>query len=242
MTARTQARLIPNPVGDYNPIPQYGPVKTYRSLVIGGTKMSALLWPKNTLTQGTSSQRGGTTATNLKAAISALKATDDNKYWIAGHLLNAEMGGRGEEQRNLTPLTGVTNQSHARFEGVIKNALVTLDRTYSESLRDNEIDSFWSAQYSVSVHGNYHDTNSQYQEYNMAPEYISLEFKYFRLKKTGPRILLYGGWSSLFPHRHLSHFDLRSNNYRELSKTAGVSDFQILDGTNSGFRAKIYNI
>ena len=40
--------------------------------------------------------------------------------WIAGHLLNADLGGYGDDDDNLVPLTSRANRGHATFENLVK--------------------------------------------------------------------------------------------------------------------------
>ena len=44
--------------------------------------------------------------------------------WIAGHLLNADLGGYGDDDENLVPLTSRANRNHSTFENLVKRMAV----------------------------------------------------------------------------------------------------------------------
>lgn len=103
-------------VRSYGPCPQYNQQK----INTGGSSMEALLGPD----LGDGRMRGTATNSNsLQPTMGLLNSHGQGKSWIAGHLLNADLGGRGDEDRNLTPLTSAANAAHKTFEGHIKKIL-----------------------------------------------------------------------------------------------------------------------
>ncbi len=90
-----------------------------------------------------------TTPHSIASRMRPLNAKDHNG-WVAGHLLNDNMGGSGTSSVNLTPLTRKTNRAHATYEGWIKTFC---DRIFSfHSNRDNRNVNYWyGVRYVVTV-------------------------------------------------------------------------------------------
>ncbi len=57
--------------------------------------------------------------------------------WNAGHLLNADLGGSGQDDRNLVPLTTSANGVHKGLEAVVKNACQSNFRDWNNRVRTN---------------------------------------------------------------------------------------------------------
>ena len=85
-----------------------------------------------------SSYYGSTPSTDTPRIMRKLKDNYSSYNWIAGHLLNDNMGGDGVAQ-NLTPLTKLANREHATHEGRIKKAI---DRAYSHA-QFNPTHGYW---------------------------------------------------------------------------------------------------
>lgn len=93
-----------------------------------GTSMEVILGPK-----AIESVNGGsaTGAGSIPGHMTPLNAKDYTVtasgsllgLWVAGHLLNGELGGCGKTSNNLTPLTQQANGRHATYENWIKRAL-----------------------------------------------------------------------------------------------------------------------
>lgn len=45
----------------------------------------------------------------------------DQGQWVAAHLLNAQLGGRGDYAANLVPMTQTANKNHSALELCVKN-------------------------------------------------------------------------------------------------------------------------
>jgi hypothetical protein len=107
------------PARGYGPCPHSTPAGA--QLTTGGSVMTALLGPD----LGDGQRRGSATnGASLQPLMGLLRAHSPGLNWIAGHLLNAELGGSGVFNRNLTPLTGAANHAHSAFEGHIKRMLI----------------------------------------------------------------------------------------------------------------------
>ena len=82
-----------------------------------GTEVNVVLGPAASLLR-----MGTPTGGNSIRAIMDALDKQNPKRWIAGHLLNADLGGRGDDAENLAPLSRVANRAHATLETKVKNA------------------------------------------------------------------------------------------------------------------------
>ena len=129
----SRVALIPEQQRSQIP-PQYIQDPQYTSLqvnwvnpVYGGTHtedrgnyMNVILGPiyeaNSLLTGGTSTNYG-----SISYIKNFLEYTT-NQPWVAGHLLNADLGGSGTDPKNLVPLTSSANANHKTLEGQVKSA------------------------------------------------------------------------------------------------------------------------
>lgn len=118
---------------NYGFVRQYGAcpltVPANQMIPTGGSTMTAILGPD----LGDGQRRGTPTNANSLQPLMRLLHVNSAKTWKAGHLLNAEWGGSGTQNRNLTPLTAVANNAHRVFEGHLKRMLTlcyNIDKTY----------------------------------------------------------------------------------------------------------------
>jgi hypothetical protein len=136
LTRPNAARVI---VPRYHMAPAYGP----RGLS-GGTRMEVVLGPAaaHPVNYGT-----GTSMLSIPRLMQPLHQRDPGK-WIAGHLLNDNLGGSGTDDRNLTPLTQTANKRHSGIETRVKEMCDIADLYH----RNNPRAAFWyGVRYSVEV-------------------------------------------------------------------------------------------
>lgn len=100
-------------------------------------------------------------------------------YWIAGHMLNQEMGGHGEP-RNFVPLTGTANNNHSTYEEQIKTMLGILQR------KDSYDNPFWYGVYykvQASRESFFWGDFDPDEPFCMAPSYITLNIQPVKVLK-----------------------------------------------------------
>ncbi|HMY38013.1 MAG TPA: hypothetical protein PK011_01700, partial [Marinagarivorans sp.] len=92
-----------------------------------GTAMSVILGPEAIKSTNYGS---GTDSTSISSYMKPLNTKDytiigtgPKGLWVAGHLLNDNLGGSGTDAENLTPLTQTANKQHSGYEGKIKAGL-----------------------------------------------------------------------------------------------------------------------
>lgn len=126
--------------------PQYfsAPVWGVSSPAAGGSKMNVTLGP----TAVHSTNYGSVPTGNTPSVMRRLLDNYAPYGWIAGHLLNDNLGGPGTA-KNLTPLTTAGNKNHLNgCETLIKN---TITKAYSRTLY-NKTDEYWyGVEYEVVV-------------------------------------------------------------------------------------------
>jgi hypothetical protein len=142
-TPRDVINLVPGPTRSYGPCPLTTPAN--QMVVTGGSSMSVLLGPD----LGDGLRRGTPTssAVSLQPLMGLLHA-NSVKTWKAGHLLNAELGGSGTADDNLTPLTASANSAHSTFEGHIVRML---NVCHQLDYRDASAPSWYGVLYTVTV-------------------------------------------------------------------------------------------
>ena len=114
--------------------PKWGAANHY----YGGTSMVVVLGPM----AAESVNRGSKPQPNTPPTMTALHAAFGAHAWIAGHLLNEELGGPGIN-KNLTPLTHQANMVHKGYEAAIKKAVLKA-RARAKS---HPADTFWYGVY-----------------------------------------------------------------------------------------------
>ena len=116
----------------------------------GGSSMTVVLGPY----AGESTNYGSAPANNTPSVMRKLLDEFGAYGWIAGHLLNDNLGGHGGAQ-NLTPLTTAGNKNHLTgCETLIKN---TIEKAAGRA-RNNRGDEYWfGVDYEVKVSDDKHD-------------------------------------------------------------------------------------
>lgn len=99
----------------------------------GGVHSWAVLGPDALVGMGTDANP------RLPPGIDTVRRTYPQATFYAGHLLNADFGGSGQDPRNLTILTSAANTSHKAFDNPVKRAVEELRRVY-EYMYDDGID------------------------------------------------------------------------------------------------------
>lgn len=133
---------------NYGFVRQYGAcpltVPANQMIPTGGSAMTAILGPD----LGDGQRRGTPTNANSLQPLMGLLHANSAKTWKAGHLLNAELGGSGTQNQNLTPLTAAANNAHRVFEGHLKRMLTlcyNIDKTYPN------LNEWYGVEYTVAV-------------------------------------------------------------------------------------------
>lgn len=112
----------------------------------GGSSMNVQIGPG----QGGIGNYGSTPETDTPTNMRWLKDNKPAFGWIAGHLLNDNLGGPGVA-KNLTPLTTIGNKNHLNgCEAAIK---VSIDRAFSHSA-DKTQQYWYGVEYEVAVSDN----------------------------------------------------------------------------------------
>jgi hypothetical protein len=132
---RAAAAGVAFPAMQYMVMPVWGPHEASS----GGTSMEVTLGPL----QGSIGYYGSTPAPNTPTVMRTLLDYHGDHGWVAGHLLNDNLGGPGTA-RNLTPLTTAGNKNHLNTcETLIKN---TITACFSRTLY-NKVDPYWYGVY-----------------------------------------------------------------------------------------------
>lgn len=156
------------------------PIKSGMSA--GGTMMHAILGPDQSETSRFREPGTPTNNDSLQPLMKLLNK-DSAKNWIAGHLLNADLGGSGTLKANLTPLTHAANSAHKHYEAHIKRMLLMCYNIDFNAPADN----FWyGVEYSISVSSE--PFNSPVDEDLMdtyCSSFITLNYGFVRRAKTG---------------------------------------------------------
>ncbi|WP_377805657.1 hypothetical protein ABNQ38_03155 [Azospirillum sp. A29] len=92
----------------------------------GGTSVHVIMGPGAIA----SSNYGSKPQRNAPRCITALRRDHPKVKWIAGHLLNDNMGGPGVSE-NLTPLTATTNKRHSAVELKVKELLIISNQFFN---------------------------------------------------------------------------------------------------------------
>lgn len=100
----------------------------------GGIKSSAKLGPSRTI-----GHEGSKANSNLPIHINSARIKYPTSNFVAGHLLNGEFGGDGQDSDNLTILSHQGNMNHKGFDQPVKHAQEGLVKAY-RVLYDNDID------------------------------------------------------------------------------------------------------
>lgn len=139
--------------------------------------MTTLLGPD----LGDGQQRGTPTNSTSLQPLMKLLNSHSHKKWKAGHLLNADFGGSGTMDDNLTPLTAAANNAHRVFEGHIKRML------YLCNLIDRKnpgYNAWYGVEYTVTVSPvKYALAPAANDMHSYAASHISLSYGFVKLLK-----------------------------------------------------------
>jgi hypothetical protein len=102
----------------------------------------------------------------------------DPGKWVAGHLLNDNLGGPGTDSCNLTPLTQTANKNHASYEGYVKNMCFKAGQYHS---RYKNSKYWYGVEYSVAVSV---VSFGDFAPYASAPSHITISGRVVRVNKT----------------------------------------------------------
>ena len=149
------------------------PVHGSKSTKTSGTSMEVILGPDAVESTNYGSK------TNSDSISSHMRALNDKDYlvpapgkksglWVAGHLLNDNLGGSGTSGENLTPLTQTANKQHAGYEGKIKSALITSGQILKYH---PNVPFVVGVRYKVEVSD---DVFGDFAPYNKAPSHITV--------------------------------------------------------------------
>jgi hypothetical protein len=174
--------------------------------ICSGTSMEAVLGPDQAHSSTGYYVSGTTTNSNsLRPFMQALLADSYIRGWVAGHLLNEEMGGRGDADENLTPLTTRANGAHKAYESHIKKMLQQCHLID----RDNKSHDWWyGVKYQVTacpqamVDPDLIDT--------CVASHLTITYKYIKIKKDG------------FPHSvKIEEIDIGTEKFLRMLNIAG---------------------
>jgi hypothetical protein len=178
------------------------PIHGTKSTKTSGTSMEVILGPEAVETTNYGSK------TNSDSISSRMRPLNDKDYlvsssgkksglWVAGHLLNDNLGGSGTSGENLTPLTQTANKQHAGYEGKIKRAL----ESSAQILRNNtKVPFVVGVHYKVEVSD---DAFGDFTPYNKAPSHITITANLVKVCKTTREITPLGivDWPHIPPQQ-----------------------------------------
>jgi hypothetical protein len=178
----------------------YGPAlaQTFENAQIhSGTWMEAVLGPDQSNVSSYYRLGTKTNSNSLRPFMTALADDSHMKGWIAGHLLNEEMGGQGDRDENLTPLTTRANSAHKAYEAHIKKMLLQCHRIDREK---KEIDAWYGVHYRVNV-----STRPVFQDLidTYVASHISIEYRYIKIEKKRFPVLVIEQVGPLDPNLHM---------------------------------------
>lgn len=168
----------PGPTRQYGPCPFTVPAN--QMICTGGSSMTVLLGPD----LGDGQRRGTPTNGNSLQPVMGLLNARSHKRWKAGHLHNAEFGGSGTTNANLTPLTTAANNAHRVFEGHIKRMLTLcyqIDHMYVD------YNAWYGVLYTVTVSPTvYANAPAANDMHSYAYSHLSLDYQFVKLPKFPP--------------------------------------------------------
>jgi hypothetical protein len=146
-----------------------------------GTSMEAVLGPDQAHSSTGYYVSGTKTNSNsLRPFMQALLADSHMQGWVAGHLLNEEMGGLGDADENLTPLTTRANGAHKAYESHIKKMLHQCHLID----RDNKAHDYWyGVRYKVTAWPRAMVTPDLID--TCVASHLAIRYKYIKIKKDG---------------------------------------------------------
>ena len=117
----------------------------------GGSEVKAKLGPKSNKGMGTDANP------KLPRGIEEVRKKFPKETWIAGHLLNADVGGDGNEPNNMAVLTSSTNALMKSQESALKDGVDYLSKVY-EAIHAAGIFDPKEISISVTVTATHHDS------------------------------------------------------------------------------------
>ncbi len=164
LRVRTPPVIVPR----YHVKPLHGPVNT-----TGGTAMDVVLGP---LAAKSVNYGSATCGASIPGLMGPLHARDPGK-WVAGHLLNDNLGGSGTDAANLTPLTQTANKRHAKYEDRLKLICERADLYH----RNHPTCAYWyGVRYKVRVSA---VAFGNFAPYSGAPSHITISAQVVRVDK-----------------------------------------------------------
>lgn len=149
----------------------------------GGTYMKVVLGPRaaKSVNYGTKTSPG-----SIPRLMNPLHLRDPGK-WVAGHLLNDNLGGSGINTNNLTPLTQTANKQHAGYENKVKIMCEKADLYH----RNNPNAPFWlGVEYTVEVSTT---TFGNFSPYDCVPSHIIITAREVKVDKKTKIVEVLGG-------------------------------------------------
>ncbi len=156
---KARAAHTPIAVPRYLKQPAWGPLGT-----TSGTGMVVILGPAAVEPTNYGSRTG---QHSIPSLMRPLHVRDPGK-WVAGHLLNDNMGGSGIKANNLTPLTQTANKQHAGYENRVKSMVLIARQMHNQ----NPQSKYWiGVKYEVKVSA---QLFGDYAPYNRCPSHIKV--------------------------------------------------------------------
>lgn len=118
-----------------------------------------------------------TDKSSLSGIMTRLVNRDGSKKWVAGHLLNGELGGYGTQSRNLCALTQTANKIHSGLELRVKRLCIKM-RQWHEM--NKNVNYFLGVRYTVEVVGKFGD----FSPYKYCPSHLVVSARVYRYNKT----------------------------------------------------------
>lgn len=148
--------------------PKWGPVSPEGY----GTHMRVVLGPgAGILYAGTK-----TNSSSLRSIMLKLSNRDGAKKWVAGHLLNGELGGYGTQPRNLAAITQTANKIHSAYELKVKRLCIRI-RQWHQARKPTSY--FLGVRYEVQVIDRFGD----FSPYKYCPSYLKISAWVYRYDK-----------------------------------------------------------
>jgi hypothetical protein len=168
---------------DYGDTSEFGPSGQQGKICTGGTSMQAVLGPDAASTCIEHFPHLGGTPTSQKSLAPLMSSLHDHsdQTWVAGHLLNGDWGGKGEEDRNLTPLTSGANSAHKFYENHVKNMLILC---HNLDKNNRGADYWYGVHYAVKVSSDsFAETKDPADFHSYCASHITLDYRFIKLPK-----------------------------------------------------------
>jgi hypothetical protein len=182
---RPNGRPRPNNVNrglvsvEYGDTGEFGP--QHGKICTGGTSVQAVLGPDAASNSLAHYHLGGTPTSenSLNPLMGSLRK---HGKWVAGHLLNSDWGGKGDEDRNLTPLTSGANSAHKFYESHVKKMLM-LCHNLDDQAPNRQY--WYGVHYSVTVSPESFAENKDVSDlHSYCASHITLDYRFIKLPKS----------------------------------------------------------